>query len=188
MKRILAVAAAGGILALAGCGSSGYTGAQPIQPPASSAAPAPSPVSTAASLTSNCVMGYASMQSQSNNTIGYSGFTAGPPQGANLPAASEQPGTNYYAPDMAFQVTLTNNGTVTANVDEIAVAFYAGGTEQGSTTAGATGFITPGQSLTWTVRDPLATDGTGTGDRGDQADGTIPASATSCSLVQWDHP
>lgn len=135
-------------------------------------------------------MGYASIQEDEDGSYeGYAGFTAGPPKGFTSPPV--QPGSGppipgtYYAPDMAFQMTLTNNGTITADVAQLAVAFYANGAEQGSTAAGATGFITPGQSLTWTVRSPLAVDGSGTGDQGDQADGTIPATGTSCDLVEW---
>jgi hypothetical protein len=177
-----ALAAAAAVL-VAGCGT--LLGAPAPAAPVSSA---PAPVSTSATLTSSCVMGYASVQlGQDGSNEGYAGFTAGPPQGTTGPPEvgfQTSPGA-YYAPDMAFQMTLANSGSVTAQVSQIAVAFYANGAEQGSTTAGATGFITPGQSLTWTVRSPLAVDGTGTGDQGNQAESTIPATADSCSLVQW---
>jgi hypothetical protein len=132
-------------------------------------------------------MGYENMQADPTTLTGtaynYGGFT----QDRHL--AGVTIGGNQYAPAMAFQMTLTNPGSATANVDGLAVAFYdSSGVEQGSVNAPATGYITSGQWLTWTVRSPLATDGSGTGDKGNQADGQIPPTATSCSLVQWGTP
>jgi hypothetical protein len=151
--------------------------------PAGSPAPAPpvtsqpAPVSTSVTLTNTCTMGY----EEDDGTGTYGGFST---QGGGVNIDG-----NQYAPAMAFQMTLTNPGSATADVGGIAVAFYdASGVEQGSVNAGATGYITGGQSLTWTVRSPLATDGSGTGDQGDQADAQIPLTASSCSLVQWETP
>lgn len=126
-------------------------------------------------------MGYENEQFDSDGSVtGYSPATF-----TGSPGSTLNSGT-WYAPAMAFQMTLVNSGSATADVGGIAVVFYdSSGTEQGSVTAQATGYIVPGQSLMWTVRSPLATDGSGTGDQGGQADSQIPPAATTCSLAQW---
>lgn len=98
-------------------------------------------------------------------------------------------GGTTYPSDPAFQVTLTNSGGATADVDGMAVVFFdASGTETGSVQAqSADSFIVPGQSLTWTYRDSVTPAGTGTGSGGGQVDG-IPAGAATGRLVQWYHP
>jgi archaellum component FlaF (FlaF/FlaG flagellin family) len=167
-------------LALAGCGGSQ---ASTSTPASTTPAAAPAPVSTTATLTSTCTMGYEEDQPDINGyASGQYGAFSTQGGGANI-------GGNHYAPALAFQMTLSNPGSATANVDTIAIVFFdTSGTEQGSVTAPATGYIVPGQSLTWTVRSPLATDGSGTGSNGDQANSTIPLTAASCSLVSWYMP
>jgi hypothetical protein len=146
-----------------------------------SSPPPPSPAATSARLAGNCVMGY------ENNTPDqwggvtnqYSGFTAGAPQGATI-------GGNHYAPALAYQLTLTDGSSSTAEVDGFAVVFYdSSGTEAGSDQQQAQpSFIVPGQSLTWTELANTATDGSGDGG----SDGNIPANAAACDLVQWYGP
>jgi hypothetical protein len=180
--KIIVSAAAAILLAvlcvvLAGCGSIrvARTSRARVTPSA------PAPVSTAARLTSNCVMGYEQPTLDSNGfaTSDYnSGFLAGPPEGVKL-------GGNYYAPALAYQVTLTDNSASTASVAAISVIFYdASGTEAGSDQQSTTGLIAGGQSLTWTELASTAVDGSGDGGN----DPGIPASAASCDLVGWSGP
>ena len=82
-----------------------------------------------------------------------------------------------------YSVTLTNNGSVTADVTGFSVAFFTSGggspAETGSTDAGPFNtFILPGQSLTWTEDTTMMQSG---------QMGAYDTSAT-CTLVQWDHP
>jgi hypothetical protein len=137
-------------------------------------------VDTTAAISGNCVVGYESAAIDSNGfpQSDYSGFQAGPPEGSTIDG-------NYWAPAMAYQLTLTNDSGSTADVTGFAVVFYdASGHEAGSDQQAGTGFITPGQSLTWTELASLAVDGSGDGG----SDPNIPASAATCQLVQWYQP
>ena len=147
--------------------------AVPASPNASP--PPPSPVATSASLTGNCVMGYETFNAA---TYAYGRFHAGSP-----PASTGR----GYGPALAYQLTLTNDSSNTADVAQFAVVFYdSTGAEAGSDTQYLLQdtFITPAQSLTWTEMSNTATNGTGTGG----TDHSIPANAASCQLVQWYHP
>jgi hypothetical protein len=140
---------------------------------------APSPVDTSASVTGHCVMGYESPTVDSNGfpQSDYSGFQAGPPEGSIIDG-------NYWAPAMAYQLTLTNDSGNTADVAGFAVVFYdASGAEAGSDQQDGTGFITPGQSLTWAELASRAVDGSGDG-----GVANIPIAAATCQLVQWYRP
>lgn len=66
-------------------------------------------------------------------------------------------GTNYYP----YQITLTNNGSSTADITGWAVAFYdSSGTELGSDEQGISDeFLTSSQSFTWTRYAPDDTAG-----------------------------
>ena len=106
-------------------------------------------------------------------------FISGPPA----------PGTSDGDPTLAYQLTLTNDSPVTADVSGFAVVFYSGSTEAGSDQAQASGFITPGQSLAWTVIEDHTVRGYGDDPNQQLAQtGGIPASADTCQLVQWYHP
>lgn len=158
-----------------GCDTSG-----PVYPPSNAITtpPAPLPVSTEANMTGNCVMGYESNtpDSQGNPTGTYANFIPGPITSATV----------ALAPALAYELTLVNTSLNTADVTGFAVVFYtSAGTEAGSDqeSAGST-FIVAGQSLTWTELSSKATDGTGTGG----TDGSIPAGAATCQIIQWYHP
>ena len=138
--------------------------------PAAVTPPAPSPVSTAANVTSRCVMG-----SETSTASGpWGNFTAGPVTGS----AGD--------PALAYQLTLTDNSANTAEVTGFAVVFYdAAGQEAGSDQEGVTPeFIVGEQSLTWTELASATLQGDGDGGQ----DSSIPASAATCSLVQWYAP
>jgi hypothetical protein len=96
-----------------------------------------------------------------------------------------------FSPALAYQLTLTATGGSTADVSGFAVAFLgAGGTEDGSDQQDAvSGFILPGQSLTWTVLEDRTVNGYGTGGNpaGPQS-GSIPLDATACQFVTWYRP
>lgn len=134
--------------------------------------PPPSPVSTAANLSGTCVPG---VEDATINSF-YSLSSIG--SGAVIPAGD----TTYGA----YQVTLENRSSVTAEVTGLAVVFYdSSGNETGSDKQGGfDSFITPGQSLTWTeipwtsvTNAPFAAG----------QDGAVDTQAT-CQLVQWYHP
>jgi hypothetical protein len=176
-------------LALGGCGTTHSQEAPRINAATGAGTPAPggpatpappSPVDTSATISGNCVMGYESPTIGSNGypQSDYSNFQAGPPKGSTIDG-------NYWAPAIAYQLTLTNDSGSTADVTGFAVVFYdASGAEAGSDQQAGTGFITPGQSLTWTELASLAVDGSGDGG----SDPNIPASAATCQLVQWYQP
>jgi len=134
--------------------------------------PAPGPVSTQATVTSNCVMGFIP-------TGQGAVFVAGAPQSQTISGT-------YYAPVPGYQLTMADSSAMTVDVDGFAVVFYdSAGTELGSDKENVTEqFITAGQSLTWTEYSPTDTAG-GSHDFGDA---TIPAGAATCQLVTWYHP
>ena len=135
--------------------------------PAATAPGAPSPVSTEATVSSTCAPGV------TDTTTG---------QFSPVSSTSVLPSED--TPEGAYQVTLTNTSSVTADVTGFAVVFYDGsGTETGSTSNYVSEFITPGQSLTFTENDwtnlssaPFAAG----------SNGAVDAAAT-CQLVQWYH-
>jgi hypothetical protein len=185
--RIIAAAAVIACVA-AGCGgiSAPHTAASPATtaPAAATSASAlaspsaaPAPVSTTASLTGNCVMGYEWTPNSTDAATGV--FISGPPA----------PGTSDGDPALAYQLTLANNSSVTADVSGFAVVFYTGSAEAGSDQEQASGFITPGQSLAWTVIEDHTVREYGD-DPNQQLTqtGSIPAGAATCQLVQWSHP
>lgn len=148
--------------------------------PAAPTAAAPSPVSTTASASGTCVMGY--------EMIG-GGRASGYFQTGQAPPAA--PGGNGFDtgldPALAYQLTLTNDSQATAEVTAFAVVFYnSAGAEDGSDQPelSQTAFIVPGQSLTWTELADQTVNGYGSGGN----DANIPSDATSCALVQWYHP
>jgi hypothetical protein len=91
----------------------------------------------------------------------------------------------YVAPSLAYQVTLTNTASSTADVTGFAVAFYdSTGDEAGSDQPNTQEtFITSGQSLIWTE--------VSTGNVADQStvgigsDSNIPSDSASCQVVIW---
>ena len=166
--------------AVIACGAAGCASASPARTAASATLPQPAPVNTSATISSNCVMGY---ESPTTNSSGfpqsgdYSNFQAGPPMGSTIDGT-------YLAPAMAYQLTLTSTSNVTADVTGFAIVFYdTSGAETGSDQQDGTGFITPGQSLTWTELANQAVDGDGDGG----TDPNIPVTAATCQLVQWYH-
>lgn len=172
------------LAALAPATACGASTAPPPQPPAAqTTAPEPSasPVSAAATVTGNCVMGYENNTPDAYGGVSnsYSGFQAGDPEGVTIAG-------NTYAPALAYQLTVTNNSAATAEVNGFAVVFYdSAGTELSSDTRqGFDQFITTGQSLTWTELADRAMDGAGDGGN----DPNIPVAAHTCQLVQWNHP
>lgn len=149
--------------------------------PTAPAAPPPAPVSTAASLASNCVMGYELNTGPDQDASGV--FLTGP-----LPAGDVNGDGSVPDPVLAYQVTLTNNSGATASVTGFAVVFYTGGVEDGSDQQGTNGFITPGQSLAWTVIEDQTVHGYGDDSNQEwMQTGAIPTGADSCQLVQWYH-
>jgi hypothetical protein len=155
---------------------------RPDSPGGTAAAPAgasqtitpavPGPVSTTASLTSRCVIGY---MPTGQGAV----FVQGQPRGQTLDGT-------YYPPVPGYELTLTNNSSATADVTGFAVVFYdSTGTELGSDQETANeSFITEGQSLSWT--EYSGTDADGNSDSLGNAN--VPAGAAICQLVQWDHP
>lgn len=165
-----------------GGGSSASHGGSPATHPASSQ-PAPAPVSTAANLRSTCVVGwdpYGSNGFDPNNFTPLSGSpNPNPYHGANPPP----PGVSVA---LGYQLTLTNGGQTTADIDGFAVVLYDGnGTELGSDKEDVSEtFLTPGQALTWTELASQSTDGTeSTGEYANVQEG-----AFTCQLVAWYHP
>ncbi len=89
---------------------------------------------------------------------------------------------------LAYQLTLTNDSAYTAEVTGFAVAFYdSAGTEMGSDQEQASGFITQGQSLEWTVIENHTLRGYGDDPNGLAQTANIPLGATTCQLVTWYH-
>ena len=174
MKLRIAVAVVITACAIAGCsaksvGSSGISQASTSPPASATASPsAPAPVSSTAALTGNCVMGYEPSQGRTYGPFTKGIAPNGPPGGAE--------------PVLAYQLTLTDDGTTTAGVSGFAVVFYdTSGSEDGSDKqATADTFIVPGQALSWIVVASAALNGNWTGDLG-----RIPDSAATCQLVQW---
>lgn len=155
-------------------------------PPVVTQPPTPGPVSNGATLAGSCVMGYEAAYNTAADTIAYGPFTAGKP----IPYTKI--GNTDYTPTIAYQVTLTNNGSATAQVAGWAVVFYdASGAELGSddepSGAGDT-FITGGQSLAWTLYSGNDTygDGLGGGATGEE-DNSIPSdgNAVTCQFLTW---
>jgi hypothetical protein len=145
----------------------------PTRPPASASPPTPSPVAMAASLAGNCTTG---VEDQATGVF-YPARTVGRP-GNLIPSGDTVVG--------AYQVTLTNHSTATAEITGFAVVFHDySGTETGSDSQhGFDRFIPTGQSLTWTeapwgsvVNAPFAAGQTGAID-----------SESTCRLVRWTHP
>jgi hypothetical protein len=163
------------------------TGGGGAPPPAPSSPPAPGPVSSQASLSSTCTMGYEPPYGDgSGNVGGYGPFVPG------TPPASITIGGQRYSTTAAYQVSFTNTGSATAEVNGFAVAFYdASGTELGSDQQPTSNtFITAGQTLRWDVFS--GTDAAGYGLYGNGGTGiqssSIPAGDATCQVVQWYHP
>jgi hypothetical protein len=164
---------------LAGCSPSSA-------PAATTPPPTPAPVSTQATVSGTCTLGYEPAHAGSYS-IAYGPFKAGQPPG---PVTVNGQG---FSPTVAYQVSLTNTGTATAQAAGFAVVFYdASGNELGSDQQDAGGtFITSNQTLTWTMYS--ATDTAGNGVSSVSGTGTqdynIPStgSAATCSFLQWYH-
>jgi hypothetical protein len=141
-------------------------------PAATTEPPQPGAVSSNAQLTGNCVMGFMPTGQGAE-------FVAGPPQTENIS------GTAYY-PVIRYQLSLTNDGTATADIDGWVVALYdSSGTELGSDQETASDeFLTSNQKFTWSEYAPNDTQGSSQ-NFGD--DNSIPAdgSAATCKLIQW---
>ncbi len=156
--------------------SSRTAGTRPVSstlPPASASPLTPSPVATAASLASKCTTG---VEDQTTRLF-YPASTVGRPDSL-IPSGDTVVG--------AYQVTLTNHSTATAEVTGFAVVFhdYSGAGTGSDSQHGFDRFITSGQSLTWTeapwgsvVNAPFAAGQTGAID-----------SESTCQLVRWTHP
>lgn len=145
--------------------------AAPATPPATAASrpPAPGPVSTAATVTSSCQMGYIP-------TAQGAVFRQGTPQGQTIAGT-------YYPAVPGYQLTITGTSNATADVNGFAVVFYdSTGQELGSDRENVTEtFITTGQSLTWT--EYSTTDTSGNSDSFGTA--TIATGAKTCQMVAW---
>jgi hypothetical protein len=144
-------------------------------PPAASSGPglAAKPVSTTAALSGQC-------------TIGYEWDTGDSATGAFI-AGILPSGTGSSDPVIAYQVTLTSTSEATADVSGFAVAFYdSAGAEAGSDQETATGLITAGQSLSWTVIENHSVNGWGD-DPAQQFTQTsaMPPGTASCQFIQW---
>ena len=102
-------------------------------------------------------------------------------------------GGTEYAATAAYQLTLTNTGTTTAQIDGFVVAFYdASGQELGSDQESfdTATFLTAGQSLAWTQYSGTDMAGNGlSGSADGNEDDSIPVSgAASCQLIEWLYP
>lgn len=155
-------------------------------PAAPTALPQPSPVSTAANLTGNCVMGYEWVPNTTNAATG--NFVPGLPPGSH--GQPYPPGTSPDSGDatLAYRVTLTNASASTADVTGFAVAFYLiSGSEAGSDRAQfGDAFITAGQSLAWTVIEDHTILGYGDDPNQQLAQtSNIPGGVASCQFLQW---
>jgi hypothetical protein len=167
-----------------GCGASARqaasiaaTSAAPRPPTSSPATTLPSatpqvspdPVSTAATLSSRCVTGFVTVNPSTGRPVNFVPFT-------DLSAL--RPGPNVHG---GYQVTFTDTSAIPAEVNEFSVAFYEGGADVGSVTAGpfsSPKFITQAQSLTWTA----TTDAMNVGTQG------AVATDDTCAVVQWTAP
>ncbi|MGC1783607.1 MAG: hypothetical protein WA708_13875 [Acidobacteriaceae bacterium] len=153
----------------------------------------PAPVSTSPTLTNQCQAGYESA-SGTSSTVSYS-FEVG-----QIPLGNDQEigGTLY--PDIpAYQVTLTNSGSVTAAVNGFVVVLSdEGGSEIGSDQVGPWGtpqYLTPGQSLSW-VQYSSSAYGNAPGTYGIEGnqDASVPADIptdggmVSCQFLEWTQP
>lgn len=186
MRFLLSVLVTVGLagLMLAACGArpvSSVAKASPMLPahashaaiPAASDPPPPSPIPSTAKLASKCVTGVEDLTTSTFYPA--AGFLAA---GSTVPPGDSITG--------AYQVTLTNDSSVTAEVTGFAVVFYDGGGSETSSDSqgGFDGFITPGQSLSWT-EDPW-------GDTVQNAPfaagqmGAIDVRST-CQVVKWTH-
>jgi hypothetical protein len=163
-------------------------GAAPSSPPqASTAPPAPGPVSSQADVNGSCSAGYEPAHADSTGNVAYGPFTPGEAHGYVSIAGTQ------YAPTAAYQLTLTNTSSATAPVSGFAVAFYdASGSELGSDqqTFYTPTYLTGGQSLSWTQfsrTDTIgnALSGAGTGN----PDNNLPSPGfATCQLVEWLYP
>jgi hypothetical protein len=155
----------------------------PSAPAPLPSAPAPSPVSAEATLTGTCTTGLLDETTNTFVTMSDLGGNSGISQGDELAEA--------------YQVTLTNNGSTTAEVGGFSVIFYSAGYGNATTETGSNSenvnqtFIAPGQALTWT-ETPWGSYAYeyGTPSVGPYAggqEGGVDSSAT-CQLVQWTHP
>jgi hypothetical protein len=130
-------------------------------PPSPAPAPNPAPVGQA-QLTSTCAIGW---------FPGAQGavFQTGPPQTQDI-------GGTSYPPIPAYQLTLSNPSSATADITGFAVVFYdTGSNELGSDRENVSEtFLTPGQSLTWTEETSAG-----------RGNASIPDGSATCSLVQW---
>jgi hypothetical protein len=178
-----AIGAVGLALVLGGCTSASLpaasTPAVHHSPPVTTP-PAPAPVATSATLNQVCTVGY----EWSPNATGATGvFIPGPAPAGD---ATDPDATTPEDPALAYQVTLTNSSGATADVGGYAVAFYdSTGAEDGSDQESATGFITPGQALNFTVIEDQTVHGYGDDPRGLAQTSAIPAGAATCQVVQW---
>jgi hypothetical protein len=178
MRRWARWTVLGVIVALCGCGSSSSsTTAQDAQiTTAPTSQTQPSPVSTAATLTSTCTTG---IYDQDNNEF----YSMSDTDTGNTISAGDTVAE-------AYQITLTNNSANTASVGGFAAVFYSEGLELTSDneTFGGPSFITPGQSLSWTEYPwGTYTAGENEASQGPYAAGQMGAvnTAATCSLVQW---
>ena len=155
----------------------------PPTPPAASAPPAPGPVSTQAAVTGSCVIGYELPYDNDGSAV-WGTFTAGSPSAGYTVDGS--------APAVAYQVTLTNGGSSTAEVNGFVVAFYdTNGNELGSDEPIVQDeFLTAGQGLTWTEVSGTDTAGGGVSVTNGSQDNNIPSggSAATCTMIEWTHP
>jgi len=158
------------------------TGEQLCAPAQASARPppAPAPVSTTATLTGTCNMGYELNTGSNQDASGV--FLTG-----KVPAGDVHGDNSVPDPILAYQVALTNNSGATAQVTGFGVAFYdASGAEDGSDQESASGLITQGQSLSWTVIEDHTVHGYGDDSNQEWAQtAAIPPGAATCQFVAW---
>ncbi len=180
MKPVCAVAAVI-LAAAAGCASPAGSPAPAVAPTVTTQATtppaAPAPVSTAATVTGKCVTGIedtTTTEFYSMADILHGDMTALGP-GDQLAEA--------------YQLSLTNTSSVTAEVIGFSVAFYSEGQELTSDSEpfGSPTFITAGQTLTWT-EDPWGDYSNGQASVGPYAAGETGGinSVATCQLVQWN--
>jgi hypothetical protein len=157
----------------------GISASPPVIPPTTQP-PVPSPVSTSAQLESQCVTGLY------DETVGQ----FWPMSEITSPAFRSQVIANDDEVEDAYQVMLTNNSQVTADVDGFSVVLYGSGGDELTSDQESFGdsFITPGQSLNYTEH-PFQGYYPQQGDpaEGPYAVGDVGAvdEGATCSLLNW---
>jgi hypothetical protein len=155
-----------------GVGTPAPAATKTVLQPASAPTPSPAPTATVAG---KCVTGYEDVTAGWFDTL----VDTAPPTSNPSELFAE-----------AYQLTLTDTSSVTAEVTGFSVVFTSAvNGEEGSNTQTLSqpSFITPGSSLTWT-ESPWGTYSEGQASLGPYAAGVAGAfdSSSTCQLVQWN--